>query len=104
MKCLLLLSSYIVYGDATPPSIDQKSTKDGSVDDGAAGVGGVEVDADAEGIVPRWHVGAVRDYLDGHVGPVAVDLGHRRRRRPPHHLRPRRLLAAHSLSRPGLYC
>ena len=68
----------------------------GGVEDGPGGVAGVEEDADAVGFVPRRHVGARRHHLDRHVGPVAVDLRHRRRRRPPHHLRPRRLLGAHS--------
>lgn len=63
---------------------------DGGPDDEALGLFRVEEDADTLGVETLGHLDAVREHLDGDVGPVVVDLHHRRRRRDAHHLRPRR--------------
>ena len=57
----------------------------------------IKEDANARATEPRGHAGARREHLDRDVRPVGVDLSHSLRRRPAHHLRPRRLGGAHLL-------
>ena len=57
----------------------------------------IEEDANTRATEPRGHAGARREHLYRDVRPVGVDLSHGLRRRPAHHLRPRRLGGAHLL-------